>query len=622
MMTTSTAAAGKELFKVHDRIVSVADIVNEHLLTYGHRTAIRFDNGSLYDDISFVEYHAHIVAMIRYLQEQGTVQKVVVTFCKNRIEWDMTAMAAFYTANVLFPLDTKFNPVEMEHLLALSPPDYALVSYAQLPRFREIAARLQLRTTILVADIMESFEDAGVTPVALGPNENSLKALLARHRRPRESEAAVTESPLLENPHTIVGHYATSGTVSLPKIVRISHGNLVAEVNCAFDVLNLRPNETLLNIGPYTHIATLVEFLVSKSRGFTVAYFTREPDEDDVLEDEIAKLHRQGVRIKALLGVPKFWVYLVKEVLEEMKNKPSLRTLYESLLAIERNGTLQDISTIDKAKLTAARILLRNKLGGHFAYGISSSTKMDGALVQILGKLGITCIDIYGATECTGIIARNRLHDIVPGSCGKLIDELDYRLDSPRRIPKIDHEVGILLVKGPTVAKEYIDKGVGVVPTPATEDGYYVTGDLCWVDEDRQVHLIGRQKELLQWDDGSLIDPQHISNLLVRSVFVKDAMVARRRPEDDFLTVFIFPDYKRLDKDAEYRKEIATGVDPSAALKKRCVAAIEFAESIARMTPALNKTDVYILPRKLERTPTHKIKFIFELQRLDESKRI
>jgi hypothetical protein len=44
----------------------------------------------------------------------------------------------------------------------------------------------------------------------------------------------------------------------------VSHGNFIAEVNCAFDVINLRPNETLLNIGPYTHIATLVEFLVSK----------------------------------------------------------------------------------------------------------------------------------------------------------------------------------------------------------------------------------------------------------------------------------------------------------------------------------------------------------------------
>ena len=621
-MLSTTATALRTLFKVHERIDSVADIVDEHLLTYGNRTAIRFDNGVMYDDVSFVEYHAHIAGMIRYFQDQGAVQNVVVTFCKNRIEWDMAAMATFYTANILFPLDTKFNDVELEHLLALSKPDYAVVSYGQLPRFREVSQRLGLQTAVLVPDLIECFEDAGIQRVPLAANEVSMSAAVAPYRAGSRRLPPVAPSPLLEDPNTILGHYATSGTVSLPKVVRISHGNFIAEVNCAFDVLNLRPNETLLNIGPYTHIATLVEFLVSKSRGFTVAYFTREPDEDDVLEDEIAKLHRQGVRIKALLGVPKFWTYLVKEVLEEMKNKPSLKTLYESLLAIERNGTLQDISTIDKAKLTAARILLRNKLGGHFAYGISSSTKMDGALVRILGKLGITCIDIYGATECTGIIARNRLHDIVPGSCGKLIEQLDYRLEAPQRFPGIDHEVGILLVKGPTVARQYIEKGAGMVSTPMTADGYYVTGDLAWVDADRQVYLIGRQKELLQWEDGSLVDPQHVSNLLVRSVFVKDAMVARRQPDDPFLSVFIFPDYKRLEKDSDYQREIATGVTATAALKRRCVAAIEFAESIARITPSLNKSDIYILPRKLERTPTHKIKFIFELERLGDAKRI
>jgi long-chain acyl-CoA synthetase len=621
MSSTTGTTATAESFKAHHGMNSVADIVDEHLSSYGNRTAIRFDNGELYDDVSFSEYGEYIADMIRYFQAQGAVQRIVVTLCKNRIEWDMAAMAAFYTANILFPLDTKFNPTEMEHLLALSRPDYALVSYGQLERFRALARKLGLHTIVLVPDITECFEDQGVERIALEPGELGMKALLAPYRA-KSSKAALNASSLLADPNTILGHYATSGTVSLPKIVRISHGNIVAEVKCAFDVINLRQNETLLNIGPYTHIATLVEFLVSKSRGFTVAYFTREADDDDVLEDEIAKLHRQGVRIKALLGVPKFWTYLVKEVLEEMKNKPSLKTLYENLSAIERNGTLQDIGTIDKAKLTAARILLRNKLGGHFAYGISSSTKMDGALVRMLGKLGITCIDIYGATECTGIIARNKLNDIVPGSCGKLIAELEYRLDAPRKVPGIAQEVGILLVKGPTVAREYIEPGVGITSTPMTQDGFYVTGDLCWVGDERQVHIVGREKELMRWDDGTLIDPQYVSNLLVRSVFIKDALVARLSPSDGFLSVFVFPDYKRLEKDAEYKKEIATGVAPRAALKKRCIEAIQFAESVAEITAQLDKHDVYILPRKLERTPTHKIKFLVELQRLGEAERI
>lgn len=622
MMNSTTALSATPVFKAYDRIDSVADIVDEQLLAYGDRTAIRFDNGSMYDELSFVEYHAFIVQMIRFLQDQGAAQTVIATFCKNRLEWDMVAMAAFYTANIILPLDTKFNTAELEHLLALSKPQYALVSRSQLARFRAVIEKLELQVTLLVPDLLESYEDQGVEPPVLQVNELSMKAALAPYKRLAGSLEGLVPSPLLSDPDTILGHYATSGTVSLPKIVRISHGNMIAEVNCAYDVINLRPNETLLNIGPYTHIATLVEFLVSKSRGFSVAYFTREPDDDDVLEDEIAKLHRQGVRIKALLGVPKFWVYLVKEVLEEMKNKPSLKALYESLSAIERNGTLHDIGTLDKAKLTAARILLRNKLGGHFAYGISSSTKMDGALVRILGKLGITCIDIYGATECTGIISRNRLSDVVPGSCGKLIPELEYRLDAPRKIPNIEHEVGILLVRGPTVARQYIEKDHGIVPTPRTSDGYYVTGDLCWVGADRQAYIVGREKELLEWDDGTLIDPQFVSNLLVRSVFVKDGMVARRSAADDFLSVFIFPDYKRLEKDPEYKRELATGVTARAALKRRCIEAISFAESVAKITPQLNKTDIYLLPSKLERTPTHKIKFIFELARLDRAERI
>jgi long-chain acyl-CoA synthetase len=604
-------------FKAHARIGSVADIIDEQLLTYAGRTAVRYDDGTDYRSVSFEEYHGCVVRMIGLLQAERVERRVVATLCKNRLEWDMAALAAFYTGNILFPLDTRLIPAELEHLLALSPPDCFLLSRGQLERFRAVARKLRLRTRVLLADLTETFEDAGAGEVALEPGELGLRAALSRF----DPRARVAPSALLDDPETILGHYATSGTTSLPKVVRISHGNIVAEVNCAYDVMNLRPNEDFLNIGPYTHIATLVEFLVSKSCGYTVSYFTREPDEDDVLEDEIAKLRRHGVRIKALAAVPKFWVHLVKEVLEEMKNKPTLRKLYAHLSRIERNGTLQDIGTIEKAKLAAARIQLRNKLGGYFSYGISSSTKLDGAIVRILGKLGITCIDIYGATECTGIIARNELSDVVPGSCGKLVRQLEHRLRDVRRVPGIERAVGVLHLKGPTVAREHIAAD-GALSRIAGDDGWYATGDLCWVEDDGQVHLVGREKELLRWDDGTLVDPQALSNLLTRSVFVKDALVARRRPEDPFLSVYVLPDRKRLEADAEYRAEVAAGVPPAEALKRRMVDAIAYAESIARITPTLDKEHVYLLPRKLERTPTHKIKFWLELRRLDEAERI
>lgn len=603
-------------FKAFKSISNVSEIVDRQLKTYGTRPAIRFDTGENYQSLSFLEYVAHIEAMIGFLQVKKEEQKVIATFCKNRVEWDMVAMASFYTANIIFPLDTKTNELELDHLLGLCKPDYILTSYAQLPRIRELSAKHGLTAQVLVADIIEVFEDAGFAKLDLLSNEVGMKNILAA-AYPKGSA-----STLLKFPATILGYYPTSGTTSLPKIVRITHGNIVAEVNCAFDVLNLRPNEDLLNIGPYSHIATLVEFLVTKTRGFTVTYFTREPDDDDVLENEIEKLKKQSVRIKALMAVPKFWIYLLKETLEEMKNKPVLKNLYQHLISIEKNGQLYDIGTIEKAKLTAIRILIRNKLGGYFSYGISSSMKIDSAVVEIFGKLGITVLDIYGATECTGIISRNKLNEVNPGSCGKIIDALEYRLSATRKIKGIDHEVGILEVKGPTIAHSYLGTGSGEQTMSLDKDGYLSTGDLVWVDENRLVHLIGREKELILWKDGSYIDPQYLSNLLVRSIFIKDAMVAQIQPEEDFLSVFVFPDYKRLEKDPDWKTETRAGISDDVALKVRILEAIRYTESIAGVSASLDKENVYILPKKLERTPTHKIKFLFELQRLHLARKI
>lgn len=605
----------KPVFKVFDSISSVAEIVDKQLPAYGNRDAIRFDTGNTYATLEFDEYLAYLHVMIRWIQTSNLENKVIATFCKNRIEWDMTAMATFYTANTIFPLDTKMNDTELRHLLSMNPPDYILVSKVQLVRMRQLLKQLEIPSIILVADLINVFEDLGHDEYDKEENEISIAQLVEQD----DPKIAITASDRLNDKDTILGHYSTSGTTSLPKIVQITHGNIIAEVNEAVDVINLRNNEDLLNIGPYTHIATLVEFLVTKTRGFTVTYFTREPDDDDVLEDEIKKLKKLNVRIKVLMAVPKFWIYLLKELLEEMKNKPVLHNLYKHIISIEKHQNLHDIGTLDKAKLSAMRILLRNKLGGYFSYGISSSMKLDGSIVEIFGKLGITVIDIYGATECCGIISRNRLNDVKPSSCGRVISMLNHRLADPQIIPGIKKQVGILEVKGPTTMYAYLGENKNA---SLGDDGYFSTGDLCWFDDEGYLYLLGRKKELMLWGDGSYIDPQHLSNLLVRSICVKDALVTRLNPEDNFLSVYIFPDYKRIHKDPVWQKEIATGVSEQQALRSRLEQAIEYAQSIANITPRLSQDKIYLLPKALERTPTHKIKFIFELERLHLAKAI
>lgn len=608
-MLTEIAQKPIGSFKEHHSIRSIADIVDGHLHTYSNRPAIRYDTGTTYATVCFDAYLGHLNATIRAIKARGLEQKVFATLCNNRLEWDVTALAVFYTANILFPLDTKLNDTELKHVLSINPPDYILVSLAQIKRLRSVLAELSITPHVFVADLCPVFEDNHVPPVELRQGELSFKHVLAT----ANSSIELVASPQLKITDTILGHYPTSGTTALPKIVQITHGNIVAQVNDTVDLINLRNNEDLLNMNSYAHIVMLTEFLVTKTRGFTVTYFTRDPYDDGVLENEIKKLKRLGVRIKVFMAMPKFWLYLLKEVLEEMKNTPTLHMLYKYIESFEKNHKLYDIGTLDKAKLAAMKTTLCNKLGGYFRYGISFSAKLDGAIVEIFGKLGVTVINVYHATECSGIISRNCLNDVAPSTCGRISNLLQYRLADQRLVPRINAALGILEVKGPTVMHSYL----GEERNPSCPgDDYFRTGDLCWFDESGYLHVLGRESELIRWDDGSYIDPQLLSNLLARNIYVKDALVTRLRPLDNFLSVFIYPDYKRIHKDEMWQKDIETGVSEHKALRMRLEQAIDFAQSISGITPELSKTSIYILPHTLERTPSDNIKYLLELHRL------
>ena len=129
---------------------------------------------------------------------------------------------------------------------------------------------------------------------------------------------------------------------------------------------------------------------------------------------------------------------------------------------------------------------------------------------------------------------------------------------------------------------------------------------------------MGRRKELLLCHDGTFVDPMHVSNLLVRSVWIKDALVTRLN-EDHELSVFVQPDWKRIEKDAGYLERVRMGVSREQAVRPLLDSAVAAAEEISATTALLSRERIYILKQPLERTPTHKVKLVRELERLDRS---
>ena len=104
-------------------------------------------------------------------------------------------------------------------------------------------------------------------------------------------------------------------------------------------------------------------------------------------------------------------------------------------------------------------------------------------------KFGLRILEGYGATECSPVIAVNTPMHFRTGSVGRLLDQVEYRLEP---VPGIG-EGGRLFVKGPNVMLGYLRAdNPGVIEAPP--DGWYDTGDIVKIDEKNFVTILGRAK--------------------------------------------------------------------------------------------------------------------------------
>jgi 4-coumarate--CoA ligase len=93
----------------------------------------------------------------------------------------------------------------------------------------------------------------------------------------------------------------------------------------------------------------------------------------------------------------------------------------------------------------------------------------------------------YGMTETTCIISSTTLHMVKRGSVGQLLPNMTAKL--------VDGE---LWVKGPNIMKGYLRNPKADAET-FTKDGWLKTGDICIFDEDEDMFVVDRVKEVSLW---------------------------------------------------------------------------------------------------------------------------
>lgn len=104
-------------------------------------------------------------------------------------------------------------------------------------------------------------------------------------------------------------------------------------------------------------------------------------------------------------------------------------------------------------------------------------------------KYGVRIFEGYGATETSPALAINTPMHNKPGTVGRLLPAIEYRLEKVAGI----EEGGKLIVSGANIMKGYLlsDNPGKLIPP---KDGQYDTGDIVSIDEEGYIKIQGRAK--------------------------------------------------------------------------------------------------------------------------------
>ncbi len=177
-------------------------------------------------------------------------------------------------------------------------------------------------------------------------------------------------------------------------------------------------------------------------------------------------------------------------------------TIRANFLPVE--GTVRAIDEAGVTVLVAVPTLL-HFLCGYAAktgwkprslrYVVSGGDRLTKTLRDRVDRLfGVTIIEGYGLTECSPIVAAQTETGSPEGSVGPLLCDISYKLCDLDGSPAQGDE-GVLWIKGPNVASEYFR--APEITAEKYKDGWFNTGDMVRVDENRNVFVEERVSDLI-----------------------------------------------------------------------------------------------------------------------------
>lgn len=460
----------------------------------------------------------------------------IALLAETRYEWIATYFAAVTGNGVIIPLDRELAHEQIINFIERAETDCVVYSqdfadliesYAQKPKADESAkkARYFINLDYSPEKAKEVRELKNIAVYSFSEfTDIGEKALNENCRDFIDAE--------IDN-QKMCSCLFTSGTTGTSKAVMLSQKNIALNAYHSACDVDFCEGDVIVSVLPAHHTyETTCTFFATIPLGVEIC-----------INDSLKTVMRsfQTYKPTRLVLVPLFVETMAKKIWDEIEKKGKTQTVKN---AIKLSNALRKVGIDIRHKLFKDILAA---FGGRLTGIICGGAPLNPELIRTFDNFGINVWQGYGITECSPLISVNPSNMYM-----KKMNSVGYPIFlNTVKIEKLEDSsegYGEILVKGDNVMLGYLHDEEATKAV-MTDDGYFRTGDIGYLDGDGYLYITGRKKNVIILSNGKNIYPEEIEEYLSNISSVKESVViGRAAPQggEVVLTAVIYPDFEKF----------------------------------------------------------------------------
>ena len=444
----------------------------------------------------------------------------VATITTNRPEWNFADMGMAMAGIVHVPIYPTLGEDEYKYILKHAEVKVLIVGDKKL--YESINPLVNMLGGLDCICTFEEIEGARYYEEILDQGKS----------RKEEFEKELEEIKNSITPDDLATLIYTSGTTGVPKGVMLTQRNLVSNFVAHAKMHHLGKDHRAISFLPLCHVYERSVNYHFQYKGLGVYYIGNLSQIVSAIKEIKPHIFNSVPRLlekvydgfvakgKELSGIKKglyFWAMKLTQHFEYYKK-------YSPFL---------------KLKIRIADKLIYSKwraaLGGNIVYIVSGGAALQPKIARVLGMAKMINVEGYGLTETSPVITVNNpaLGEMRIGTVGPILEGYEVRIAND----------GEILCKGPGVMLGYY-KAPELTAEVIDENGWFHTGDIGTIEDDKYLKITDRKKEIFKLSGGKYIAPQMIENKLKASNLIEQVMVVGAN--EKFASALVSPNFPLL----------------------------------------------------------------------------